>query len=232
MDFELVYSTQKSNDNVDQFNNSVLQLINLNKIYEELININNEDYNIIIIDLDHNEVDLAFPHGLNMNNGLQYMCYAEKFPNFTNTHSFIRNEFIANVFGICYNVFHNHELLNVKTNSKMELLFGLKKLGDLIRHFKILNDFESDYDYQIMIGYGAQYENLGTFNTKITNNVVLKNYVNMLGQISLYHTICVKIIVDIQHKDDWKTLKMLTGYVYVDTNTYQTLVTSTELYNK
>jgi hypothetical protein len=228
----MVYSTEKieNNDNINQFNNGVLQLINLNKIYEELINIFNENYNIIIIDLDYNEVDLACPYILNGNNGLCYMVYAETFPNFKNTFSFIDNEKKSDKYGICYNVFNNHNLVNIKTNAKIELLFSLKKFGDLIRHFKILNEFKTSYEYQIMVGYGLQYINLGTFNTNSTNKIVLKNYINMLGQISMYHNICVKIIIDTEYENDWKTLKMLTGYVYIDTDTLKKLSYSSELY--
>ncbi len=230
---DTTYVTEKyDNENVKQFNDGVNQLVFTNKIYEELLDIFNMYYNIIIIDLEYNELDLACPYGLNGNNGLQYIVYAETFPNFKNTYSFIKNERVADNFGICYNMFYNHDLAEIKTlsNFKTELSFTFMRLGDCIRHFKILNEFETNYNYQIMIGYGANYELLGDFNTNNTNKVILKKYINMLGQISLHHNISVKIIVDTNHKDDWKSLKMLCGYVFFDSDTYKKLNSMTNLY--
>jgi hypothetical protein len=78
--FELVMQPVETNEKIIQFNNGVLQLINMDKIYEEIVIIINKNYNIIIIDLDYNDIDLAQPYGLNVNNGLYYMVLAETFP--------------------------------------------------------------------------------------------------------------------------------------------------------
>ncbi len=230
---DMKYVTSKSNDNVnvEQFNNGVTQLVFTNKIHEELLDIFNSYFNIIIIDLEYNEMDLACPFGLNANNGLYYIVYAETFPNFKNTYSFIKNEKVADNFGICYNMFYNHDLAQIKTlNNKTELSFSLMRLGDCIRHFKILNEFETNYDYQIMIGYGANYELIGNYNTNDTNKVILRKYINMLGSISMNHGVNVKIIVDTKHRDDWKYLKMLCGYVFFGSDTYKKLNSMKDLY--
>lgn len=218
-----------------QFNIRINELIATDRFSEEIFTFGTHICNVNIIDFGLNEKDTTFSYETSAPAcGLMYLVNAHYISNFSNTFSFAGTRTMANDYAICYN---HHRICDIffeeiVDNFTTSIFFEIYKSTDLIRHLQILNEFKSEYEYQIEVGTGNNYLKLGTFNTKHSQNIILEKYLNVLGNEHNMNRPNIKIIVDSSKKSDWKQLHCSVGEIFLDTQFRRDIARSNFLFIK
>lgn len=209
----------------ESFIMNINKLIKANKISEEIFIFDSYICNMSIINLDHNEIDTTFSYYTKYPaTGLMYLVSVDYIPNFKNKFSFFQSYgSVANDYAICYNNVYAHNLCFIENenNSTINIFYDISTKCDMLRHIKILNNFQKIYSYSISIGNNNDnYIKLGTFNTITSNNIIFEKYINMLSDTYFLYPIpsYIKITVNESNKSDWDKLNYSLGEIFLDIN--------------
>lgn len=218
---------------------NIVKLIKLHKISEEILIFDSHICNISVINLDPDEIDTTFSYYTKYPaTGLMYLVSADYIPNFKNGFSFMgpHRDSIVNDYAICYNHTYIHTSNFIDnmdsytrlpvgykrfSGSTINIFFTVPNGADMIRHVKILNNFQSVYSYEISIGNNNyNYINLGTFETNFKKNIIFDKYVNLLLDVYGINPapVYIKITVSATKKSDWNKLNYSLGEIFFDTD--------------
>ena len=177
----------------------------LNKISVEKLNINNNNYDLIVIDTDN---------GNDIQDGL-YLLMALNEPaiyEYINSISPISKKDLS----ICCNSYVDGRIDYIELYNDIAYIYiPIFRSADLIKYIEILNTSNESFTYNVSLCYNNKNTDLGDYKSTTTNLIQLQNYYPMVTMID--HPIYLIIKVDYKYKNWLYSPNMRLGVVYCDT---------------
>ena len=155
-----------------------------NKIKKETLQINDKMCEVTIIDTDESDPI----------HNLEYFL----------TYKLKKNELL------CTNVYESKkmEFIKVVKDNIIEIYYIINRNSDILRHVKIMNNFDELYEYKIDI-ICIETTKLGKFNTTNKQNIEIDGYFIMINKQQ--NTSYLRITVDKSRLAEWVNIKLCLG---------------------